>query len=200
MSPRSYASFASPLARKRTSGNQSRLAATRDYPPSLRSPWRAANEKTPRWQAVRLLFVRSLREPGEADAGKKGWALFLTIDVHLSMSKMLETYALRWGIEVFFKEAKQHLGFLKVQTVTFASLTASIHLCVIRDLMLMQDKFSDGESRVGEFRSTIQQQLDTLSFAGRLRQIFRSIISGALHELRKRLGGSKEIIVEMIGE
>jgi hypothetical protein len=157
------------------------------------------NEKTPRWQAVRLLFVRSLREPGEADAGKKGWALFLTIDVHLSMSKMLETYALRWGIEVFFKEAKQHLGFLKVQTATFASHTASIHLCVIRDLMLMQDKFSDRESRVGEFRSTIQQQLGTLSFAGRLRQIFRSIISGALHELRKR-GCSKEIIVEMIGE
>ena len=44
--PRSYASFASPLARKRTSGNQSRLAATRDYPPSLRSPWRAAVANT----------------------------------------------------------------------------------------------------------------------------------------------------------
>ena len=40
--PRSDAIFVSPLARKRTSGKQSRLAATGDYAPSLRSPWRAA--------------------------------------------------------------------------------------------------------------------------------------------------------------
>jgi hypothetical protein len=32
--------------------------------------------------------------------GKKDWALFLTTDVELSMSKMLETYALRWGIDI----------------------------------------------------------------------------------------------------
>ena len=43
------------------------------------------------------------------------------------MSKVLEVYALRWGIEVYFKEAKQHLGFLVEQTKTFASHTASIH-------------------------------------------------------------------------
>ena len=42
--PRSDAIFVSPLARKRTSGKQSRLAATGDYAPSLRSPWRAAFE------------------------------------------------------------------------------------------------------------------------------------------------------------
>ena len=33
-----------PLWRYRTTGKQSRLAATGDYAPSLRSPWRAANE------------------------------------------------------------------------------------------------------------------------------------------------------------
>ena len=72
-------------------------------------PWKAVSldveldlaedgEKTPRYQAVRLVFVRGLKEPGEADAGNKDWALFLSTDVHLSMSKMLEIYALRWGI------------------------------------------------------------------------------------------------------
>lgn len=60
-------------------------------------PWKAValdveldlaedGEKTPRWQVVRLLFVRGLKELDEADAGKKNWALFLTTDVHLSMS------------------------------------------------------------------------------------------------------------------
>jgi IS4 transposase len=125
-------------------------------------------EKTPRWQAVRLLFVRGLNEQGEANAGKKDWALFLTTDVRLSMSKMLETYALRWGIEVYFKEAKQHLSFLKEQTATFASHTASIHLCAMRYLMLMHNKLAGHASRIGDIRSSIQEQLDTLSFAARL--------------------------------
>ena len=174
-------------------------------------PWKAVlldveldlaedDEKTPCWQSVRLLFVRGLKEPADTDAGKKDWALFLTTDVHLSMNKMLEVYALRWGIEVYFKEAKQHLGFLKEQTATFASHTASIHLCAIRYLMLVHNKLAGHESRIGDIRSNIQEQLDILSFAGRLWQIFRSIISGALHDLRKMLGCSKEDILEMIDE
>ena len=36
----------------------------------------------------------------------------LTTDPQMSMIRILEVYALRWGIEVYFKEAKQHLGFL----------------------------------------------------------------------------------------
>ncbi len=174
-------------------------------------PWKAVSldveldlaeddEKTPRWQAVRLLFVRGLEEPGDEDVGKKDWALFLSTNVHLSMSKMLEIYALRWGSEVYFKEAKQHLGFLKEQTVTFASHTASIHLCAIRYLMLMHNKLAGHESRIGAIRANIQEQLDTLSFAGRLWQIFRSIISGVLHDFRKSLECSKETIMEMIDE
>jgi hypothetical protein len=141
-----------------------------------------------------------LTNPGESDAGRKDWALFLSTDVQLSMSKMLEIYALRWGIEVYFKEAKQHLGFLKEQTSTFASHTASIHLCAIRYLMLMHNKLAGHESRIGDIRSTIQEQLDTLSFAGRLWQIFRSIISGALHDVQEKLGCSKETIMEIIDE
>ena len=51
------------------------------------------DEKKPRWQPVRLLFVRGLKELGEAEASKKDWALFLTTDTKLGMSKMLETCA-----------------------------------------------------------------------------------------------------------
>jgi hypothetical protein len=88
-------------------------------------PWKAVSldveldlaekdEKEPRWKPMRRLFVRGLKETDDVDASKKDWALFLTTDLQLSMSKILETYALRWGIEVYFKEAKQHLvGFLR---------------------------------------------------------------------------------------
>ena len=164
-------------------------------------PWKAVkldveldlsdkDEKKPRWQAVRLLFVRGLKELGEADVSKKDLALFLTTDIQLSMSKMLETYALRWGIEVYFKEAKQHLGFLQEQTATFASHTASIHLCAIRYLMLVNHKLQDQDARIGDIRSQIQDQLDSLGFAGRLWQLFRAIISGTLNQLEATLGCS----------
>ncbi|MCU7879155.1 MAG: hypothetical protein KZQ66_17120 [Candidatus Thiodiazotropha sp. (ex Lucinoma aequizonata)] len=43
-----------------------------------------------------------MKELSEAQVGKKDWVLFLTTDIRLSMSKMLETYALRWGIEIYF--------------------------------------------------------------------------------------------------
>ena len=169
-------------------------------------PWKAVTldveldlaekiEKKPHWQPVRLLFVRGLKECDEAQAGKKDWALFLTTDIQLSMCKMLETYALRWGIEVYFKEAKQHLGFLQEQTATFVSHTASIHLCAIRYLMLVNNKLEDQDAHVGEIRSQIQDQLDSLDFAGRLWQIFRAIISGALTELQATLCCSVDTVM-----
>ena len=174
-------------------------------------PWKAVtldveldlaekDEKKPRWKAVQLLFVRGLNDSGEMDVSKKDWALFLSTDTQLSMSKMLKTYALRWGIEVYFKEAKQHLGFLKEQTVTFASHTASIHLCAIRYLMLVHNTLEDRDTRIGDIRSQIQDQLDTLSFAGRLWQIFHDIISGALNDLKGILGCPADTVMETIEE
>lgn len=160
----------------------------------------ADEDPEPRWTPVRLLFVRGLREVGEPEAGKKDWALFLTTDPGLSMSRMLEIYALRWAIEVYFKEAKQHLGFLKEQTVTFASHTASIHLCAIRYLMLVHNKLEYRDARIADIRSNIQEQLDTLNFAGKLWQIFRAIISGALGDLRNVPGCPVDTVMQTIDE
>jgi hypothetical protein len=172
-------------------------------------PWKAVSldveldlaekeQKESRWKPVRLLFVRGMNEPDEMEASKKDWALFLTTDNRLSMSKILQTYALRWGIEVYFKEAKQHLGFLKEQTITFASHTASIHLSAIRYLMLVDNKLVGQKAHIGEIRSEIQDQLDSLSFAGRLWQIFRAIISGTLSELEAQLGCSVDSVMQAI--
>jgi IS4 transposase len=54
------------------------------------------------------------------------WAVFLSTDVNLEAAKVLEIYALRWAVEVYFKEAKQHLGFLKEQSIHYAAYIASI--------------------------------------------------------------------------
>ncbi len=107
---------------------------------------------------------------------------------------MLEIYALRWGIEVYFKEAKQHFSLLKEQMLTLASHSASIHLCAIRYLILVHSKLEEQDCRIGDIRSQIRDQLDSLSFAGRLWQIFRAIISGTLNELHAMLGCSVDTV------
>ncbi|MCU7893573.1 MAG: transposase [Candidatus Thiodiazotropha sp. (ex Lucinoma aequizonata)] len=124
-----------------------------------------------------------MKKPSEAQVGKKDWTLFLTTDIRLSMSKMLETYALHWGIEVFFKEAKQHLCFLQEQTTTFASHTASVHLCAICYLMLVHNKLEDPNFRVGDIRSQIQEQLKFTQFC---RKIMAVSVGTDLHYFELR--------------
>ena len=174
-------------------------------------PWKAASleveldlssepKQRSQWRRVQLLFVRGLGESDRAQPGKKDWALFLCTDPQLGVSKVLQVYALRWGIEVYFKEVKQHLGFLSEQTSTFASYTASIHLCAIRYLMLVHAKLAGEGARVGEVRDRLQDQMNTLSFAGRLWQIFRAIISGTLRDVEKKLGCSAEDLMQTIDQ
>ena len=116
------------------------------------------------------------------------------------MSKVLEVYALRWGVEVYFKEAKQHLGFLVEQTKTFTSHIASIHLCAIRYLMLVHTKLERESVRIGEIRAEMEDRLNALSFAGRLWQLFRAVISGTLDELGETLGCSVEALMMAIDD
>ena len=174
-------------------------------------PWRAvsveveldvseAKARSAQWRRVQLLFVRGVHEPGEPEVGKKDWAVFVCTDPALAVSKMLEVYALRWGIEVYFKEAKQHLGFLAEQTRTFVSHTASIHLCAIRYLMLVHAKLSDDGARIGQCRADIEEQLNLMSFAARLWQIFRAIICDTLDELGDTLGCTAEALMKAFDE
>ena len=158
----------------------------------------AEGTKPPKWLTIKLLFVRGIAAEEKASVGKKDWALFLTTDPSMSLSKVLEIYALRWAIEVYFKEAKQHLGFLKEQTWTFASHTASIHLSAIRYLTLLHAKRGDDERRVCDIRAQIKDQLTTLDFAQRLWQLFRALVSGTIDSYKKALGRTAEIIMEAI--
>lgn len=152
------------------------------------------------YQSVKLLFVRGINEEPDVDGSAKDWALFLATDPEISSSKMLEIYSLRWGIEVYFKEAKQHLGFLQEQTITFLSHTASIHICAIRYLVLINGSLDHSNATVGQVREEIQDQLNAMSFATELWQIFRAIINGSLNKLIGMLGCSVAVIMKIIDE
>jgi len=92
------------------------------------------------WVEVRLVFSAPVRARF-ADT----WVVFLCTDVTLSDAKILEVYALRWSIEVHFKEIKQNLGFLKEQSGRYQLAYASVPLAAMRYLLLFEAMLRSGQ-------------------------------------------------------
>lgn len=88
-----------------------------------RTPWQSTEAtlygkktivrfKTMRAQWYRATGTRLLRIVVVAThSGTMPYRIFFSFDASLDVRAILETYAGRWGIEVFFREAKQLLGF-----------------------------------------------------------------------------------------
>ncbi len=119
--------------------------------------------------------------------GKSEFALFLCTDITLSAERILEIYALRWGIEVYFKEIKQYLGFLKEQTGNYAVHYVSVHISAIRYLMFSHIYMQNGEYRFGCYRKHIADHLQLMSFASLFWVLFKSLINGVLDRFQNLL-------------
>ena len=150
------------------------------------------------WINVRLLFVRGSDQETKTQAGKHDWAVFLCTDTGLTATEILETYAMRWAIEVYFKEAKQHLGLLKEQSHHYAAYIASIHLTAIRFCLLVMAKQSQGCENITQIRQSLCSNSANISFAAKLWQVFRAIITGALDELKTILGDVVALVLDTI--
>lgn len=159
-----------------------------------------AEAKEPeQWVKVRLLFVRGCpAEETKATVGKHDWAVFLTTDRALTPDRILKIYSLRWAIEVYFKEAKQHLGFLKEQSNHYAAYIASIHLTAIRFCLLVIAKQTQGAANLAQVRQALCNNSADISFAGKLWQVFRAVINGALDSLKAVLGDAVAMVMEAI--
>jgi hypothetical protein len=136
-----------------------------------------------RWVEVRLVFSAPV-QARSADT----WVVFLCTNVTLSEAKVLEVYALRWSIEVYFKEIKQNLGFLKEQSGRYQVAYASVHLAALRYLLLFEAMLRAGQLSYGEVRDRESGRLQTLTYAALLWQLFRALIEGALEGLVRNLG------------
>lgn len=136
-----------------------------------------------RWVKVRLVFSAPVRTTS-ADT----WVVFLCTDPDLSEIKILEVYSLRWSIEVYFKEIKQNLGFLKEQSGRYQVAYASVHLAGLRYLLLFEAMLQQGRLSYGEIRDRVSGRLQVLTYAALLWQMFRVLIEGALEDLVRELG------------
>lgn len=140
-----------------------------------------------RWIKVKLLFSRGLDEEKQ-QPGKHDWAVFLSTDSQMDDEKILEVYALRWGIEVYFKEAKQNLGLLKEQSTHYSTYIASIHLTAIRFCILLFAKHEENAQTISDVRNDLAKNLCSLDFASQLWILFRAIIAGTFDELKAVYG------------
>lgn len=77
---------------------------------------------------VKLVFSR---RPGES-----GWITLATNETRWSMQTVLAHYLRRWGIEVFFKMSKQHLGLGDYHLLRYRGIERYLCLVLIAYLLL----------------------------------------------------------------
>jgi hypothetical protein len=136
----------------------------------------------PVWQRI-VLILSAPKDDSQAN-----WVIFLSTDTEASTEKILEIYALRWSIEVYFKEVKQNFGLLADQSGKYQVAYASVHLAAVRYLLIFEAMLRNGKLSFGEVRDLQSGKLLALSYASLLWTLFRAIIAGALEQFEEMIG------------
>ncbi len=95
---------------------------------------------------------------------------------------------LRSSIEIYFKEVKQNMGFLRKQTGNYIVHYESIRLAAIRYSLFLNLMHYNGSLSFGEIRSKITGQLEKLSFVTVLWELFKTLIHGILDQFEQCIG------------
>lgn len=112
----------------------------------------------PEWIQVKLVFSRMKSAP------KSSWVVILSSDTGMDLTEILETYSLRWSIEVYFKEIKQYFGFGKEQSWQYAVTVASIHLAMLRYILFYYVSLAHDSCSFSDLRNQISLNLKIFSY------------------------------------
>lgn len=112
---------------------------------------------------VKLLLIQT---------GKNKWILLLTTDRKASAIKIIETYQIRWSIEIFFKECKQFLGLGKCHANDFDSQISNTTFTFIRYNWLSAVKSKSENFGIGTLFRAITQSLYNPTIADKLINLF----------------------------
>lgn len=147
------------------------------------------DDKKPEWINVQLVFSRMKSAP------KSSWVVLLCTDVDMELQDILETYALRWNIEVYFKEIKQYFGFGKDQSWQYAACLASIHLALIRYILFYYLSLVHSSCGFAEIRNQIALNVKIFTYGFVAWQSISRVISGVLSQYSHLAG---ENVIGMI--
>lgn len=118
---------------------------------------------------VRLVFVRW---------SKKQWHCFLCTETDLYSEEILNYYARRWAIEVYFRDTKQYLALGEGQSECFDALIAWTSIVMVRYILLvyiLSRKSATGASVGPLYQQLAQQHLEMAVvnlLVDRIQQVF----------------------------
>lgn len=119
--------------------------------------------------SVRLFYIRS--------GQRAPWCGILTTDTTLDFLKAYEIYAMRWSIEVIFKDCKQNLGLGKCQSRNFAAQIAHTTIVFLQyNILSVARRFSNYQTIGGLFED-ICQDVKELTICEKIWQIILDIAS-----------------------
>lgn len=108
---------------------------------------------------ARIVFVRDRNN-------RKKWIAFVSTDLTLTEETIIQQYAKRWDIEVFFKMCKSYLNLAKeFQGLSYDSITAHTAVVMTRYIMLATDKRQNEDPRsFGELFYSCYEEVADISF------------------------------------
>lgn len=107
--------------------------------------------------------------------GRNKWILILSTNKRLSAIKIVETYQIRWSIEVFFKECKQYLGLGKCQANDFDAQIANTTLSLIRYNWLSSLKVKSENYGIGTLFRATKQSISNPTIIDKIIDLFYKI-------------------------
>ncbi len=135
--------------------------------------YNASYIKVPVWydnRRVNLFFVKL------GSGGK--WKAFITNDLEIGFNKLIETYQIRWSIEVFFKDGKQHLQLGKCQCNNFDSQIGATTLAMMQYMMLLLYKQMHYGNSLGSIFDMLSSQAEEENITRYIMEIFWEIVNG----------------------
>jgi hypothetical protein len=114
--------------------------------------------------AVNLFFVKMGRS--------SNWHLLATTDLKLNFVELMETYQIRWSIEVFFHETKSYLNLGKCQASNFDAQIADTTITMIQYAMLSYCKRINYQTSFGDLFKELSAERMRHNLLSKLLDIF----------------------------
>ena len=123
------------------------------------------NDKEVKYIDVKLVYVKKRKS--------NDYLVLLSTDIKLSDKDIVKAYAIRWDIEVFFRNAKQNLRFDNgTQSNNFDSIIASVTLACLRHCFLAYaERKQSAPMTYGAFYRLVADELVELTLAESLEVI-----------------------------
>lgn len=109
--------------------------------------------------------------------GKGGsWRCLITTDLKLDFNKLMEIYHIRWSIEVFFRDTKQHLRLGKCQCNNFDAQIGATTIAMMQYILLLLYKQMHYGQTIGSLFDLISTRAQETNITKYLIDLFWQIV------------------------